>query len=137
MNTRDQERAQAAFERVSRIDNEEWRKDYGRQCLRLPVLIHQCGLCQAIAFFEAKGADDETKEEGASKKPWFGAVLDDLAQVSGLAANKKELAERARTEHSTSYQWMTRESLACAQWLKRYAEAILKVEYGEPEEGAE
>ena len=120
--TRDQERAQAAYMAVSKANS----KDYGRQCLRLPALIHQCGLCQTIAFFQAKGGED-----GNSKgKPFFSAVLRDLAAVSKLGSGAEELAEKARKADMKTYQWMTGEALASAQWLKRYAEAVLKVEPG-------
>ncbi len=42
----------------------------------------------------------------------------------GLQAEK--LAEQARKESLSAYQKLTRDSLAAATWLKRYAEALLK-----------
>ncbi len=121
--TREQHRAQAAYDRVSAVAGEPWKEDYGRQCVHLPALIQQSGLCQALAFLDAKGADER-------KKPCFHRLLDDLAAVTRLAPDGRRLAGEARQADVTRYQWMTIEALKCAQWFKRYAEAVLKVEAG-------
>lgn len=120
MITRDQRRAQSAFQRIKDVERSAWPKEYGRQCLRLPALIHQCGLCQALAFLQAKGAKrDECRQ-----------LLADIVGVAGLGS-----AEHVRDAELTQYQILTREALACAQWFKRYAEAILRVEAGGEEGG--
>ena len=119
MITRDQRRAQAAFDRIKGAEHSAWAEDYGRQCLHLPALIHQCGLCQALTFLEAK----------APKKPWYGQLLADVIGVAGL-----ESTAHVRDIDASEYQRLTRETLACVQWFKRYAEAILKVEAGGEEE---
>ncbi|HUE00058.1 MAG TPA: type III-B CRISPR module-associated protein Cmr5 [Bryobacteraceae bacterium] len=121
MITRDQRYAQAAFQKIKDAQREAWAEDYGRQCLHLPALIHQCGLCQTLTFLEAK----------APKKPWFGRLRDDVIGVAGL-----ESTAHIREIDVSEYQRLTRDALACAQWFKRYAEAILKVEAGGDEEGS-
>ncbi len=123
--TRTQERAQAAFKAVMEIKGEKWSDDYGRQCLNLPALIHQCGLCQALAFLVAKGADEE-------KKPYFKKLLNDLALTSKLSDIRdwETLTQQSREVRMQEYQRMSREILSCALWFKRYAEAVLKVEPG-------
>ncbi len=124
--TREQERAQAAFQLISEVEKQKWKQEYGRQCLHLPALIHQCGLCQTLAFLEAKGADE--------KKPWFRVLLNHLGSLTKIASDWRGLTNEVRNAPLLRYQWMTRETLACAQWLKRYAEAVLKVQLGEEEE---
>lgn len=116
MITRGQRRAQAAFERIRFAERSAWAEDYGRQCLHLPALIHQCGLCQTLTFLEAKNTP---------KKPWFGQLLADVIGVACL-----ESTAHVRDAEVSEYQRLTREALACAQWFKRYAEAVLKVEAG-------
>ena len=119
--TREQQRAAAAYKRVKTRD-----KKYGRQCLRLPALIHQCGLCQALAFLEAKELHE---------------VLDDLAWVIWASDDEENrpkgpaLADKARGTGMAEYQWLSREALKSAQWLKRYSEAVLKVKPGEDTAG--
>lgn len=115
--TREQVRAARAHELISRLktESEANAKSFGRQCLRMPALIHQCGLCQTLAFFSKD----------------FMKVVDGLAEVISAPDLKRlsgtELARLAREASMVEYQWLTREALRSSQWLKRYAEAILKV----------
>lgn len=120
--TREQVRAAKAHDLVSGVKATAGAREFGRQCLRLPALIHQCGLCQALAFLEAKKRSD---------------VIDSLAQV--VAAPERGLdgaafARKSREAGMTEYQWLTREALRSAQWLKRYCEAILNLKLGDTEE---
>lgn len=126
--TRNQQRAQAAYDRIKGAEDrkEKWRDDYGRQCMRLPSLIQQCGLCQTVAFFEAKGASKDAKEKSAAKIA-FEAVLNDLSDIMGQGPNGKKLGEKIRSAPVIEYQFLTREALACAEWMQRYSEAILKI----------
>jgi CRISPR-associated protein Cmr5 len=115
--TRDQERAQAAYARVDAALKKGEHAGYKSECMHLPALIHQCGLCQALAFLDAKGAGG---------KRYFHQLLEDVAGVSRLADSREKLTAKARTAGVQEYQRMTAETMACAQWLKRYAEALLK-----------
>jgi CRISPR-associated protein Cmr5 len=101
--------AQQAYERVSARKGRDGEADYLRFSKRFPSLIHTCGLAQALAFAEAKNQD---------------AVLSDLAEV--LRTTAARLAEDSRNAKVPAYLRLSRDSLAAATWLKRYAEAILK-----------
>lgn len=112
MVTRDQARAQKAYDRVSARREA---KDYKRFSKSFPALIHTSGLAQAIAFGQVK---DPCKDSTDS-------YMADLAHVAG-AADLNELAREARTASLPRYQRLSRDTLAAATWLKRYAEALLK-----------
>ncbi len=139
MLSREQRWAQVASRLVGRRNAESYRKEYGIQCLRLPATIHECGLCQTLAYIEAKAqGNDENAESG---KPHFAALLDDLAEAlgvedrtaaPGVSALRRghRLAQDARDEDVVEYQRLSRDALHCANYLKRYAEAILKVQLG-------
>ncbi len=117
--TRDQERAQAAYKAITSVRNDK--KKYGIQCLKLPALIQQCGLCQTTAFFRAKAKND--------KNSYFFSLLKDLAHAMNANLNGNQtLDDKVRTADIGEYLHLTREALACAQWFKRYAEAILRVD---------
>ena|SRR5947209_4029427 len=119
--TREQVRAATAHELISKVKTETGAKEFGRQCLRLPALIHQCGLCQALAFLE-------------TKKTGNVSVVESLAQVVSAPEHDLDgakLAQKAREVGMVEYQWLSREALKSAQWLKRYAEAVLKVKPGD------
>lgn len=121
MSTRDQQRARMAYESVTQVEEKkDWTAGFGRQCLRLPSLIHECGLCQTVAFLEAKAK--------GNTETYYYQVLSALVRTSNLDDSVPEFAGRVRSAGMKEYQWMTRESMICAQWLKRYAEAILKVD---------
>ena len=104
------------------LKKKSWKKDYGRQCLKLPVLIHKCGLCQTLSFFKAKYAEKPDKA-------YYNQLMIDIKQAMGITGDA--LHDIALQADFAEYQWMTREALACADWFKRYAEAILKVEPGD------
>jgi len=116
MKFREQERARGAFEKVTAVAKESWSKKYGRLCLRLPTLLTTNGLCQTLAFLDAKG------------KPEHLRLVADLAEVSALAPGAREFSSLARTETGRGYMRMTAESLRCALYFKRYAEAVLKAD---------
>jgi CRISPR type III-B/RAMP module-associated protein Cmr5 len=125
MSTRSQKRAQEAYRRVRCIadsQSPEFQEKYGGVCRDLPALIHQCGLCQTVAFLQAKGA----------KKSHFTRLLTDWGAVSGLGQTADAIADCVREKAEVvEYQRLTREALACAEWFDRYAEAVLGAERGQ------
>jgi CRISPR-associated protein Cmr5 len=103
------------------MEDHDRSKKYGRLCLRLPTLISNNGLCQTLAFLEAKGAAIE-------KKPEYKNLMGDLAVATGDATNWEEYANLARTSSGSSYIRLTAEALRCSLYFKRYAEAVLRVD---------
>lgn len=121
--TRDQQRAQAAFLAVSEVVGGPLAKDYGRQCLRLPFLIQQDGLCLTVAFLKAKAK--------GGKKPYFDRLVKDFLVILGSDDDK------IRTADSVTYQRLSREGIRVALWFKRYAEAVLGATHDDPKGDAE
>lgn len=113
MVTREQERAQKAYARILAQQKTEKEAEYKRFSKSFPALLHACGLAQAIAF-------------GQVKAKAF-TYMADLAYVAG-ATDLDELAREARSTPLPRYQRLSRDTLAAATWLKRYAEALLKGE---------
>lgn len=116
MPTRKQERAQRAYDRVRQQRRDTERKQeatYQRFAKRFPALIQSCGLAQALAFAQAK-----------SPEPF----LADLAHVVIKELQTEKLTQQAREAPLSVYQKLSRDTLAAATWLKRYAEALLRGE---------
>lgn len=113
MQTRQQVRAKKAYKAISDVANgTESDEEYRRACLQFPVLLHSCGLCQAVAFYEDK---KETK--------W---LLDHIFEdVTGQTERNDIFTAKVQ-----EYMRLTREILATAAWYKRYAEAMLKLKTG-------
>lgn len=112
MVTREQERAQKAYARILAQQKTEKETEYQRFSKSFPALLHASGLAQAIAFGQVKAPS---------------SYMADLAHVAG-AADLDELAREARTASLPRYQRLSRDTLAAATWLKRYAEALLEGE---------
>ncbi|MBN1547547.1 MAG: type III-B CRISPR module-associated protein Cmr5 [Syntrophaceae bacterium] len=110
--TRSQVFAQRAFtcikNRTTNADANQ-KKEFARFTKRFPTLIHTCGLCQALAFAQAKQQND---------------YLEDIATV----LNRKpvdNLLQMVPQVPVTDYMSLTREMINAASWLKRYAEALM------------
>ena len=131
MPNREQKRAELAYGKIAEVaerKNEAFQKKYGGVCLKMPAMIQQNGLCQAVAFYQAKAADTSNAPDSNERKLY----LLHLAQaVLGGAATRDQLAERTRSGSMGEYQGLTREAMQCAIWFKRYAEAVLRVQPGE------
>ncbi len=115
--TRTQRWAEKAFQAVSERRNYPKKNDYVTFAKSFPALIHTCGLVQALAFAEAKA-----KDKGAGRSETR-ALVEDLARVLGVEPT--ELLEQSRKADVVAYLRLSRNALAAAGWLKRYAEALL------------
>jgi CRISPR/Cas system CMR-associated protein Cmr5 small subunit len=113
--TRQQKWAKEAYARVSaRVGTSDVR-DYRTLCMKMPVLIMQSGLVQAVAFMRSRG------ELG---KDFSG----DLARVYGITAADpgKDLMEKAQgADELTLYLALTRDILDASTWLRRFAQSEL------------
>jgi len=128
MPTREQQRAGRAYETIEAVSElgTDFKTKYGSICLKMPAMIQQNGLCQAISFYEAKaaGASPENNERAR--------YLRDLSRLAlgGNDPDSNALGEMARTDELDTYLLLSRDVMQCAVWLKRYAEAVLKMKPG-------
>jgi CRISPR-associated protein Cmr5 len=120
--TRQQRRAQKAYKCISprtkdangqEIKNDKYNEEYNQLAKRFPALVHNCGLAQALAFVQAK-------EKDAGK-----AYISHLSDVMDLKKDE-DLGNISRSADLIKYQWLTREAIESATWLKRYSEALLE-----------
>jgi CRISPR-associated protein Cmr5 len=126
VHTRSQRLAQAAFPRIQsrmRSLHEKAFDEYRSFAKKFPALIHTCGLAQAVAFAEAKGAS----KDQSKPKPEL-QYLDDLAEVLKAAGhptitNRAQLSKQSREEGLSTYLRLSRDAINAAGWLKRYVEA--------------
>jgi CRISPR-associated protein Cmr5 len=116
LQTKSQRIAQAAYKQVAERQTSAGFKDYSSFAKKFPALVHTCGLAQAVAFALAKG------ERG---------YLDDLAVVLRAGGHTdiddgNTLDKQSRELPFSGYLRLSRDALAAASWLKRYAEALEK-----------
>ena len=130
MQTRNQKLAADVFCKVSEFrkrftdENDKVKREheaavklYGSIAHRLPVLIRQAGLAQALAFVAARGR---------------GTQIDLLTHLSQTVIGVDDaLVTRSREAKLSEYVHLTRQTLAALTWYKRFAQSVLEVEAGE------
>ena len=118
MQTLEQQFARAIYDQVTRIDDPERAKEYGSMAHKLPVLIRQAGLAQALAYVAARG------------KPGAKQLLDDLAVTLGIAGDdrREQLLAYSREASLTEYMCLTHEAIVALTWYKRFAQSVLGIE---------
>ncbi len=94
------------------------RKEYGSTAHKLPVLMRQAGLTQALVFVETRGKVPHKQ------------LLTDLATTLGKA-DASTFREECQKANLAEYMWLTRQTLAALEWYKRFAESVLNVKPGE------
>jgi CRISPR-associated protein Cmr5 len=104
-----------AREAYSRITRRKPGAEYASFAREFPILVHSCGLAQAVAFALAKG---EHWQE----------YVDDLAAVLRRAgweqlSDARRLSQESCNQPVTQYLRLSRNVLAAAVWLKHYVEA--------------
>lgn len=112
--TRQQRMAQAAFLAVNGRQGSNEYKSFAKS---FPSLIHTAGLCQAVAFAQARRAGSASQ------------VLEDVFQVYSVSAGVQVVgldafAESVRLAPVTEYLRLSRLALQAATWVKRYVEAL-------------
>ncbi len=109
--TRQQNWALRAHERVLAKAGTASAGKYRTLCMRGPAILRQAGLVQALPFLETRPGEGKHYAE-------------DLATVVG--AKLPELQKRARESSLPQYMALTREVVAAAIWLRRFAQAELQ-----------
>ena len=124
MQTLQQKCAADVYNKVASVKDDERinHKEYGSMAHKLPVLVRQSGLVQALAFVLTRGKD-------AHKR-----LVDDLAQTLSYD-NGGELFTITSEGALKAYMWLTRRSLVALSWYRRFAESVLGVKATDEGEG--
>ncbi len=121
MPTRDQERAAIAFTCVTKRIG--WSltecKEYTNMARSASALIRASGLAQALEFIDTRSKNTQQ------------AVLADLGQIVLRHTNHLNKGQALKTQSRnevqlSNYMMLTRETLACLQWLARFGKSVLE-----------
>lgn len=121
MQSREQEYAARVHARVDEFraqhpnEGDNDRKRYGSMAHKLPILVRQAGLVQALAFVQSRNKAPTTQ------------LLDDLAQTVG-SGTTASLLDRSRRANLAEYMVLTDQVMLALKWYKRFAQSVLKVE---------
>jgi len=125
--TRGQRRAHAACECVREVEkngDKEYSGKYLTFARKFPSLIQSCGLVQAVAFALARSKAANDIGAANEKKGPYEEVVKALAKIMGLSSLEK-LQSDCQLAEVPEYLRLSRDALDAANWLKRYAEALL------------
>ena len=117
--TKEQQRAKAAWEAVSEIKekSKETKEGYSTQAKNFPMMTMTNGLGQSLAFLRAKSKAEHNNAFYQHISAWVTREI--------FNASNEKLLERLLDSDSNVYRRATTEALAFAVWLKRFAEAEL------------
>ncbi|GAB4559042.1 MAG: type III-B CRISPR module-associated protein Cmr5 [Anaerolineae bacterium] len=116
MRTLEQQMASEIYSQVAGLKGDKQKAtEYGSMAHKLPVLIRQAGLVQALAYVEARG------------KPGAKQLLSDLAAVLGEKSSENLLAH-TRDADLLEYMDLTRRATVALTWYKRFAQSVLGVD---------
>jgi CRISPR-associated protein Cmr5 len=124
IHTRSQHYAAEALTRINAIKKDvNLRDEYKSRADSFSVMVMQAGLAQGLGFLLAKSKNQT--DNG------YGRYLQDLAAVlkagkASQAGSGGQLQESAIHASLADYRLLTRETLAAAGWLKRFAQAYIK-----------
>lgn len=123
--TRQQRMMQRAIQDVQALErsNDDLKNKYGGLCHNFPIMVRQCGLCQAVAFNAAK-AKDSGKEK--AHKLILEHAQGQLGENNPL--DPSAFAASVAGWPTQEYVLNTRLLLQAFAFYKRFAESILHVE---------
>lgn len=123
--TRHQRYLTQALDHVTEVYQQERQAEkartiYGGLCHSFPILVRTCGLCQALAYVEAKAAPSDDRGRA------YRALRRHVAALFGL--QEGQLLQTVRTAGVLDYMRYTRTVLDAWIFYKRFAVSILKVD---------
>ena len=123
--TLEQSRAHDAWKAVQEAKSAQTAENYRREAKRLPVRIATAGLGHAIAFANAKGAENESVADDVAR--WVLKTLKAGSSTSKKGA-AKGLMKQITEKDADWLRWAMEEALAYLRWLSRFAEAEIASE---------
>jgi len=107
--TRQQRWSKAALERVTAHKDKDDEAKYRTLCMKMPGLIKQAGLVQALVFMQSR------------EKEYGKGFVKDVATVLG----RPKLLEDAQASALPAYLALTNDASQVAIWLRRFAQIEL------------
>lgn len=123
----EQGRAEFAYECVKKAVEsveEKKRKEYLSYSRKIPQMILTNGLGQTLAFVKSKAKEENAYEILYSQMTDY-LKSNNTTRIK-MPSENSELVEWVISCNSTTYRYITQELLAFLNWLKRFAEGMIK-----------
>ncbi len=125
MTTREQQRAEVVARLVGSVDS-GLREEYKARAHAFAILVRTNGLTRTISYLDAKGHADGNV--GQAYRRFADHVADALASMNAWNPGAGSRSPAALVKHIASdatdlvaYMALTRETLALAEWFKRFS----------------
>ncbi len=118
----DQERAKYAFEVVSAVKVDKLKKAYGSQIESLPMMIHNSGLRNTLAFAYAKGilkGDDVWKKVFDDIINWLKTEPTGFFTTLKSKTKSEDVLKEIINLGDYEYRFATQETIALVNWLRK------------------
>jgi CRISPR-associated protein Cmr5 len=127
----DQERAKYAYGKVKDVVENygDLKEKYSAKAVNFPAMVLTNGLPQALVFlFSNENADDKSYRMLLSHiRGWFAESGAEEARLYTYSATtNKSFVEHVIQADATTLRLITTETIAVANWLKRFAEGMIK-----------
>lgn len=122
--TLEQGRAKHAFEAATEAAKKSDKNDYKSYSKKVPMLIKTNGLGATLAFMKSKGKAYKTILDNLES--WF-KESPKLSSIYRTIPGDDLVAKLVECE-TANYRALTTESLAYLNWLRRFAEGLIKDE---------
>lgn len=103
------------FDRIQEAANSPYKAHYGALAVELPSMIRVNGLHQVLMYLESGINNTDRKAAANSLREHFISII-------------KPPATAVRDLSSAEYAMLTRRALQAAQYFKRFAESVLKID---------
>lgn len=120
MRTRSQQYAAQVYEQLNSLQQlqRKEQKKYGALCHRFPLIVRENGLAAAFGFLAAKAGTNPNSPENL--------LLEHYRQILEFE-NSAAMQQKVVGAELPEYRRLTLQVLKLAEWFKRYAEGVLKV----------
>jgi len=117
-------RAEFAYKCAKKASEKEFKKDYRSYVKKIPSMILSNGLGQTLAFIKSKA------KNGNAYDFIYNQITDYMKSEHTtrikMPDNENELVEWVIRMDSTTYRYITQEILAFFNWLRRFADGLIK-----------
>lgn len=113
--------AKSALEQVTKRKNGAMESKFSTLCMKTPNLIHASGLAQGLTFLLAR--DQQTGKDYLQALATVLRAADPNRPADGIALQKLAV----ETLDLSAYMALTRDVMAAAVWLRRFAKTELKL----------
>lgn len=124
--TIEQQRACFALDKVKELENQSHMKEFKSYANALPVMIHQNGLGQAVAFCKSKSTKNDAKSK--AYKALYELLENWLTKENQPYQGEENLLSGITTKDMHQYRIAQVEAIALLSWVKKFANAFAKEE---------